>query len=305
MINVNKITKSFGEKLVLSDTSFEIPDGSIVGLVGTNGAGKSTILRIISGIYEADEGNVEYDGENVFDNEKVKQEIVLIPDELCFLRGASLKRMADFYENYYESFDRNRFDELVTLFKLDKKANLSGFSKGMRRQAALILGLSVMNKYLFLDETFDGLDPVIRRFVKSLIIRDVEERKRTFVLSSHSLRELEDLCDKIVFIYDKKVVFSGDTNDLKTEFFKVQVAFKDDFDKELFGDIKLIDFEKKGSVANLVVEGEKEKTIELIKAKNPVIMEVVPMNLEEIFMYQMGLAGYKFDPEMTGGENVE
>lgn len=302
MIEVKDIAKRFGDKTVLKDVNLEIKDGSVFGLVGTNGAGKSTLLRLLTGIYKADEGEIKYDGEPVFDNEKVKEGIVIVPDELYFLPNSNLKRMAKFYESYYKSFCRKRFDALVETFRFDKEKTLSKMSKGMKRQAAMILALSVRPKYLLFDETFDGLDPMVRQAFKQIIIKDVEDNNTTVIFTSHSLRELEGVCDTLAFINNDTVVFHGDIISIQNSMFKIQVAFKEEFDKDTFEGIEILDFEKNGSVANMIVKGDREEVEQKIKAMNPMLFDVVMLNLEEIFNYQVGASGYSFDMSLLEEE---
>lgn len=302
MIEVKNISKKFGDKTVLKDVNLEIKDGSVFGLVGTNGAGKSTLLRLLTGIYAADEGEIKYDKEPVFDNEKVKEGIVIVPDELYFLPNSNLKRMAKFYESYYKSFCRKRFDALVETFRFDKEKTLSKMSKGMKRQAAMILALSVRPKYLLFDETFDGLDPMVRQAFKQIIIKDVEDNNTTVIFTSHSLRELEGVCDTLAFINNDTVVFSGDIISIQNSMFKIQVAFKEEFDKDTFEGIEILDFEKNGSVANIIVKGDREEIEQKIKAMNPMLFDVVMLNLEEIFNYQVGASGYSFDMSLLEEE---
>ena len=192
MIQVNALTKKFGDFTALNALDCSIPTGCIYGMVGSNGAGKSTLLRLITGIYRPDGGNVTLDGKNVYENPSLKKYMVFVPDELYFLPQSSMERMAKTYASVYETFDHARFRELTESFKLNPKANLNTFSKGMKRQAATILALACKTDYLFLDETFDGLDPIMRNLVKKVLYADIAERNATAVITSHSLRELED-----------------------------------------------------------------------------------------------------------------
>ena len=241
-------------------------------------------------------------GEPVFDNEKVKEGIVIVPDELYFLPNSNLKRMAKFYESYYKSFSRKRFDALVETFRFDKEKTLSKLSKGMKRQAAMILALSVRPKYLLFDETFDGLDPMVRQAFKQIIIKDVEDNNTTVIFTSHSLRELEGVCDTLAFINNDTVVFSGDIISIQNSMFKIQVVFKEEFDKDTFEGMEILGFEKNGSVANMIVKGDREEIEQKIKAMNPVLFDVVMLNLEEIFNYQVGASGYSFDMSLLEEE---
>lgn len=298
MIQVNGLTKKFGDFTALSALDCTIPDGCIYGLVGSNGAGKSTLLRLICGIYKPDRGNVTYDGKNIYENPLLKEKMVFVPDELYFLPQANMNRMAELYASVYRAFDHERFAELTNSFHLDPKANLNTFSKGMRRQAATILALSCRTDYLFLDETFDGLDPIMRNLVKKIIYSDVAERKATAVITSHSLRELEDTCDQLALLHKGGIVFESDVQNLKTTLFKVQIAFDREYDHTLFSGFDVLNFSKHGSVSNLIVRGDRDHVTHDLRTKSPILMEVLPLSLEEVFLYEMESLGYAFDDEI-------
>lgn len=295
MIQVNALTKKFGDFTALDALDCTIPAGCVYGLVGSNGAGKSTLLRLICGVYRPDGGNVTLDGKNVYENTELKSRMAFVPDELYFLPQASMKRMAQAYAAFYPRFDHARFEELAASFKLDVRANLNTFSKGMRRQAATILALSCRTDYLFLDETFDGLDPIMRNLVKKALYADVAERGSTAVLTSHSLRELEDTCDQLALLHKGGIVFESDVQNLKTTLFKVQIAFAHDYDHTAFRGFDVLNFTKQGSVSNLIVRGDREQVIETLRRKSPILMEVLPLTLEEVFLYEMESLGYTFD----------
>ena len=295
MIQVNALTKKFGDFTALDALDCTIPAGCVYGLVGSNGAGKSTLLRLICGVYRPDGGNVTLDGKNVYENTELKSRMAFVPDELYFLPQASMKRMAQAYAAFYPRFDHARFEELAASFKLNVKANLNTFSKGMRRQAATILALSCRTDYLFLDETFDGLDPIMRNLVKKTLYADVAERGSTAVLTSHSLRELEDTCDQLALLHKGGIVFESDVQNLKTTLFKVQIAFAHDYDHTAFRGFDVLNFTKQGSVSNLIVRGDREQVIETLRRKSPILMEVLPLTLEEVFLYEMESLGYTFD----------
>ena len=272
MIQVNALTKKFGDFTALDALDCTIPAGCVYGLVGSNGAGKSTLLRLICGVYRPDGGNVTLDGKNVYENTELKSRMAFVPDELYFLPQASMKRMAQAYAAFYPRFDHARFEELAASFKLDVRANLNTFSKGMRRQAATILALSCRTDYLFLDETFDGLDPIMRNLVKKTLYADVAERGSTAVLTSHSLRELEDTCDQLALLHKGGIVFESDVQNLKTTLFKVQIAFAHDYDHTAFRGFDVLNFTKQGSVSNLIVRGDREQVIETLRRKSPILM---------------------------------
>lgn len=295
MIKAENLTKKFEDYKALDDISCTIPEGCIYGMVGSNGAGKSTFLRLITGIYKADEGSITIDGRPVYENPAVKSQIAFVPDDLFFLNGSSMDRMAELYRACYPEFDINRYKYLAENFKLNTKKSLATFSKGMKRQAATILAISCKPKYLFFDETFDGLDPVMRNLVKRLICQDVEERKATAILTSHSLRELEDTCDQLALLHKGGLVFETDIANLKTKLFKVQVAFKEEYDKKTFEGLDMLHFVKHGSVANIIVRGEKTKVMNMVSQMKPVLLEILPLTLEEVFTYEMEALGYAFD----------
>lgn len=294
MIKITNASKHFGKFEALKNMNAEISEGCIYGLIGSNGAGKSTFLRMITGIYQAEGGSVEIDGENVWNNPKAKEKFLYVPDELFFLPGANMDRMAKMYSDYYRDFDYERYHLLTERFGLDPKANISTFSKGMKRQAATILALASKPQYLFFDETFDGLDPVMRRLVKDEIIEDVKTRKITVVITSHSLRELEDVADQLTLLHKGGVIFESDVTDLKTALFKLQVAFNEEYDETKFEGLDILNFSKKGRVANFIVRGDKDTIVPKVEAMNPILVDVLPLSLEEVFVYEMEALGYAF-----------
>ncbi len=300
MIQAQNVTKLFDDFKALDGISCSIPNGCIYGMVGSNGAGKSTFLRLISGVYKANAGQILIDGENVFDNEPIKNKIAYVPDELFFLPGANMNRMADIYGVAYQKFDRKRYEYLTKSFGLDPKKNLNTFSKGMRRQAATILALSAKPEYIFFDETFDGLDPVMRNLVKGLICQDVVERNATAIITSHSLRELEDTCDQLALLHKGGLIFESDIQNLKTSLFKVQIAFREDYDRSTFDGIEILHYVKRGSVANLIVRGERDVVLARLRAMAPTLVEILPLTLEEVFTYEMEALGYQFSAVLEG-----
>ncbi len=302
MIQASHVTKIFRSAsqpkphIAVSDLSCTIPGGCIYGLVGSNGAGKSTFLRLLSGVYRPDEGLIEIDGLPVWENPAAKNKIFYVPDDLYFLPQTNMRKMAAYYKALYEKFNRSRFDSLTETFGLDPTANLNTFSKGMRRQAATILALSTMPDYLFFDETFDGLDPVMRRLVKQVIYNDVLDRGTTTIIASHSLRELEDTCDQLALLHQGGIVFESDIQNLKTALFKVQTAFGVPFDREKFETvgIQIVSYSQMGSVATFIVRGDRMATEEKLRCMNPLLLDILPLNLEEVFIYEMEALGYAF-----------
>ena len=295
MIEVKGITKTFGSHVALHDLSCTIESGRIYGLVGSNGAGKSTLIRLMAGVFRPDSGVITISGAPVFNNPGVKQRMVYVSDDIYFLPQSNMDRMALLYTAAYPSFSMSRFVELSNLFGLDTKAALSSFSKGMRRQAAVILALSCQADYIFLDETFDGLDPVMRELVKRVIYGEMEQRGATAVIASHSLRELEDTCDQLALLHKGGLVFESDIQNLKTSLFKVQVAFKQAFDKKVFEGVDVVRFSRQGSVALAIVRGDRDSVQEKLRAQNPLLVEILPLTLEEVFIHEMEALGYSFD----------
>jgi len=297
MIKADDVRKLFGKKEALSGISCTIPDGSIYGMVGSNGAGKSTLLRILSGVYRPDAGSVLIDGAPVWENPETKGKVALVADEVYFPAGMTMGRMAALTAAADPGFDRGRLAYMSDLLHLDMKASLGSFSKGMKRQAAIALALCRKPKYLLLDEAFDGLDPVMRRLVRGLLAEEIMDRQMTTVITSHSLRELEDTCDTLALLHRGGLILESDIGTLKTNLFKIQIAFEDDFDKDRFEGIGILDFRKSGSVATMIVKGDSSHAAAVLRKMNPLLMDILPLSLEEVFAYEMEALGYSFTPE--------
>jgi len=295
MIRAESVTKKFGNFHAVSGLSCEIPKGCIYGLIGANGAGKSTFLRLVTGVYQPDAGQVLLNGERVYENPGAKSRMAYVPDELFFLPGASMNRMASFYQSVCRDFDRARYRELTDLFRLNPKVSTNTFSKGMRRQAATIFALCSKPEYIFFDETFDGLDPIVRNVVKNLISEYVMERGTTAIITSHSLRELEDTCDQLALLYKGGIVFESDVQDLKTSLFKVQIAFGDEYGVDRFSGLEMMGYNQRGSVANFIVRGDRDEMRTFLMAMAPILLDILPLSLEEVFIHEMQAIGYAFD----------
>lgn len=295
MIEIKNISKRYGNLEVINKLNCKIEDGLIYGLVGANGAGKSTLLRIINGIYLADSGEVLVDGENPLNNIAIRQNIVFVPDDLFFYKGYTIHDMAMFYQSLYKNFDMSYLEKLAKLLKLDVNRKISTFSKGMKRQCALILAIATNAKYMFFDETFDGVDPVVRNALKKILMNHLEERKSTIVLTSHNLRELEDIADNLGLLYNGGILFEGEIDEIKTNMFKVQISLKDEFDRDTFKNLEILSFKKVGSVASLIIKGEKKEVGKVLEEMNPLILDYLPLSLEEIFIYEMEVLGYEFE----------
>lgn len=295
MIKVDRVSKKYDNDFVLNNLSFNIKDNCIYGLVGANGAGKSTLLRIIMGIFDANMGSVTIDGEGVSHNVKLKQKMVFIPDDLFFYPGYTLIDMAKYYQSMYDEFDMDYLRELAKLLKLKENVKISNFSKGMKRQCSLICAIATNADYMFFDETFDGLDPVIRNVMKKIIVKQMNKKKTTIVMTSHNLRELEDICDNLGLLYQGGILFESEIDTIKTNMYKVQISLKGDFDKDDFSDIDLLSYKKNGSVATLIIKDVDNTSKKKLAKKNPIILDYLNLTLEEIFIYEMEAMGYEFD----------
>ena len=295
MIEIKNLRKSFdGTVDVLSNLNCHIPDNAIYGLVGSNGSGKSTLLRCINSIYKADAGEIVVDDLPSYDNEDIKKEMVFIPDDLYFYPGYSLYDTAKFYQSLYDNFDLEFVFDTARKLKLDFNKSINTFSKGMRRQCAIICALATNAKYIFFDETFDGIDPVVRQYFKKLIAKQMTKKDTTVIMTSHNLRELEDICDNLGLIYEQRILFESDVNTLKTNMLKVQISLKGDFDEDTFSKLDVLSYKRVGKVATLIINDKKgsKKYLESLK---PIILDYLPLTLEEIFIYQMEALGYAFE----------
>lgn len=295
MITIKNVSKKYDKINVLDNLSCNIKDGSIYGLVGANGSGKSTLLRLINGIFIPDSGEILINDEKVFDNEKIKQDLVFVPDDLFFYPGYTLLDTAKYYEAMYKKFDIDYLKRLANIFKLDLNRKISTFSKGMKRQCALICAIATHSKYMFFDETFDGLDPVIRNTMKKILVEEMEKNNTTIVLTSHNLRELEDICDNLGLLYKGGILFESEIDNIKTNMFKVQISFNKDFDKNTFKNIKILSYKKIGSVATLIIDDEDKESRKNLEKLDPVILDFLPLTLEEVFIYEMEALGYEFN----------
>ena len=291
MIKSVGLTKIFDGKKALDGVEFEIPEGSIFGLVGSNGSGKSTFLRLAAGIYMPDGGNITAGGERIFNNFALKSEIAYVGDTPYFLPNATIREMARFYRRMYPKFDNNLYNRLIEIFPLDYKARIATMSKGMQRQAALITAIASSPKYLLLDEAFDGLDAVMRKVLKSILIEASEERSLTTVISSHNLKDLEFLCDRVGLIHLGKQVFSDETENIKSRIHKVQMAFRQIPETSVFSGLDVVKVERSGSIIYMIVRGDEEEIMRYIGRLSPIFSECVEPTLEEIFVYELEAKG--------------
>ncbi len=289
MIKVNNVSKSFDNFLALDSLSINVEKGSIYGLVGPNGAGKTTLMKAIAGIYRLNKGEILIDNKKAYENVDIKNETIYISDELFFFNNFSIKQMAELYKMVYTNWDQERYESLKEVFKIDEKRNANKLSKGMQKQVAFWLAMSTRPKVLLLDEPLDGLDPVMRRKVLNIIMEDVDENKTTVMISSHNLRELEDICDHVGILSKGKLVLQRQIDDLKTETHKIQVAFENGlFPEELSKKFNLLRKSKLGTVYSIILKGDKDEIVKEFKKFNPLILDIIPLTLEEIFIYEVG-----------------
>lgn len=292
MIKATDLSKIFDGKKALDAINLTVEDGSIYGLVGSNGSGKSTLLRLAAGIYMPDGGEITADGEKIFDNFRKKTEIAYLGDTPYFMPHATIKELARFYRTIYPSFDNSLYNRLLEIFPLDYKARIATMSKGMQRQAALIMAIASSPKYLLLDEAFDGLDPVIRKVLKSILIEGAENRSMTTVIASHNLRELEDLCDSVGLIHGGNIIFSDTIEALKSKLHKVQTAFTRIPEVSVFSGLDVLKIERSGSVISMIVRGDEDEIMTYINRLSPIFSECIEPTLEEMFVYELGVTGY-------------
>jgi len=295
LIRISEVNKAFAEIMALKNVNLNVDKGSIYGLVGSNGAGKTTLLKVLAGIYKQDSGEVYIKNEIVFENTGVKEKTAFIPDTLYYFSQYTINNMARFYQGIYPNWNNERYQRLNSVFKIDRNKRINSLSKGMQKQVAFWLALSTMPEVMILDEPVDGLDPVMRKKVKNLIIQDVAEREMTVFISSHNLRELEDICDHIGILHEGSLIIQKELDDLKSDVHKIQVAFKETAPEQLFADQNILYQEQRGSIVLLIARGEKNKIVSDFKQFDPVILDVLPLTLEEIFIYEMGDAGYAIE----------
>ena len=288
MIEVKELTKHFDGFRALDSASITIPDGAIYGLVGPNGAGKSTLIRHLTGIYRQDGGACLADGEEIFENPAVKAKIAAIPDDWYYFLSATIRDMMRFYRGFYPSFDAQRYERLKDVFQIPEKAVIRRLSKGMQKQAAFWLALCCRPKYLILDEPVDGLDPVMRRQVWSLMMSDVAEYGTTVLVSSHNLRELEDVCDHVGILHKGQVLLERSLSDLQDNIVKVQTVFQPDAVPDLPADLEILHTSRIGRVYTYIIRGNGETVGQRLAVCHPMMIDILPLSLEEIFIYELG-----------------
>jgi len=292
MIEAVNLTKRFDDILAVDHINAAIREGSVFGLIGTNGAGKSTFLRMAAGVLKPDEGTITIDGMNVFENEEAKRKFFYISDDQYFFSNSTPRDMMVYYRMVYPNFDEERFHGLMKSFGLDEKRKINTFSKGMKKQVSVICGVSAGTEYLFCDETFDGLDPVMRQAVKSIFASDMEERHLTPIIASHNLRELEDICDHVGLLHKGGILLSKDLDEMKMNIHKVQCVLLPGVEPEQLAGLDILKVERRGKLLTLTVRGDLSKVEYIMQTAEPVFYETIPLSLEEIFISETEVVGY-------------
>ena len=292
MIQAVNLTKRFDDIVAVDHINATIKDGCVFGLIGTNGAGKSTFLRLMSGVLKPEEGHVTIDGHEVFENTEAKRRFFYISDEQFFFSNATPEEMLRYYRAIYQRFDEARFHKLMSSFGLSEKRKIHTFSKGMKKQVSVICGICAGTDYLFCDETFDGLDPVMRQAVKSLFAADMADRNLTPIIASHNLRELEDICDHVGLLHKGGILLSRELDDMKLNIHKLQCVLQPGMSAEDLVALDKLNIEQRGSLITLVVRGTREEVEAIMASYNPVFFECIPLSLEEIFISETEVVGY-------------
>ena len=287
MLQLTNVTKTFGTTKALDDLTMNVPRGSVYGLVGPNGAGKSTAIRLLTGIYRPDSGSVTLEGMPIYENPVSKERIGYIPDDIFYFPSASMDEMRNFYRGIYPNFDNALYERLFEVFSLPRKGAIRRFSKGMQKQAAFHLSLCTRPEVLILDEPVDGLDPVMRRQVMSLILSDVAQYGTTVLISSHNLRELEDVCDHVGIMNKGRMLLEKSLADMQGSTVKLQLV------GDVPEDLSVLHESQTGRLKTLVVRGSAEEISLKVSAGNPVYFDVLPLSLEEIFIYELGGVDYE------------
>ena len=294
MICLEHLTKKFGKETAVADFSIEIREGSIFGLIGSNGSGKSTVLRIIAGIYKGNGGNVTLNDIPIFEHEQAMEQIFMICDQPFVQSGMTCEGLAEFYSHMYPDFSPEDFETLCQIFDMDRKKPINTFSKGIRKLAMIIIALSCNPRILLMDESFDGLDMVVRAAVKETLIDRVAQRKMTVVATSHNLYEIEEMCDHVAIIHRGKLVLERDLDQLKEEFVRVQAAFSKPLEPDALDGMQLISIERRGSLVTLIAKESAAALRERLERYHPLFFEELPLTLEEIFIKEMEAVGYDY-----------
>ncbi len=291
MLKIENINKNLGNKIVLDNLSLTINDGSVFGLVGINGAGKSTLLRCIAGIYECDNGSITIDDNHVYENELIKKDIFFVSDDPYYPINATIIDLKNFYKSFYK-FDEEIYAKYLEIFKLNENVTIHTFSKGMKRQVFILMALAISPKLLILDEAFDGLDPFVRLTFKKSLIELIENKNITVIISSHNLRELEDICDGFAILENHQICTSGDIIESKDNIHKIQLAFSDEIEQSVFDGLDILSIKQTSRVYSIVVKGDIEHVTNYLNELKPILLEVLSVSFEELFLFEMQARGY-------------
>ena len=293
MIRIENLSKKFDSTLALDGLNMNVPSGSVYGLVGTNGAGKTTIIKHLAGVLRQNSGTIQYDDEDIWENEALKSRIGVIHDELYFPSGYSLKDMRKMYKSAYPKWNDERFHEMTRIMKLDETRRIKTFSKGMKKQAMFCLIMSTTPDYLLLDEPLDGLDPIIRKLVWKFLIDAVASRGMTVLVSSQNLKDMEEICDHIGIISNGKMVLERDLDTIKTSLHKIQVSFGSkaaigDSTPDYYQGLNILHKENRGTVDLMIIDNDIEEARQIINKNDPILFDILPLSLEEVFIYELG-----------------
>jgi ABC-2 type transport system ATP-binding protein len=301
MITAVGVTKSFDKMKALDDLCLHVKKGSVYGLVGPNGAGKTTFIKTLMGIFKADSGEITLEGEKIYENENSKKRIIYVCDDLFFFPTYTIKQTAQMYADIYPQWSQELFEKLHEIYKIDLNRKVIRLSKGMQKQVAFWLGISAQPDVMILDEPIDGLDPVMRRNTWKLILNEVSEREMTVLISSHNLRELEDVCDHVGIMFGGKVVIEKSLDDVKGNIHKIQLAFSREDERAaeklaaLTEKLEILHKSSIGSVTNYIVKGDSEAIKSAVTVFSPAVFDMIPLTLEEVFIYELGGMGYEFE----------
>ena len=290
MLRIENVKKSFLNHIILDKCNLEIIDGTIFGLVGINGAGKSTLLRSIAGIYTLDEGKITFNDIDTYNNPNIRKDILYLGDDVYYEKNATINSIKQFYATFYE-FDEVNYQKYLNIFKLETNKPINNFSKGMKRQVFLLMALAIKPKLLLLDEAFDGLDPLVRLNIKKALFELLNDEEITVIISSHNLKELEDICDSFGILEDGQIKTSGDLNVSKDMINKYQIVLNEDVDEEYFKDFDVLHYHKLGRVTTIVIKGDKDEVVTKLNTFNPLILDVININFEELFIYELESRG--------------
>jgi len=291
MVEVRGLRKSFDGFWALNGVDITVSRGSVYGLVGPNGAGKTTLIKHMAGVFIPDSGTIKIDGKPSYENVEIKAKTVYIPDDVYFFPQANLLDMKKFYQSVYPVFDEERFNKLYEVFPFDPRKSLRRLSRGMKKQAAFWLGICLKPGLMLLDEPVDGLDPVMRRKVWSVLLQDVAERNMTVFVSSHNLRELEDVCDHVGIMHEGRIILERNLSEIQNNIMKLQVAFDGPLPEEI-NELDILNRQSSGRIWILIVRGDRDKILGHVRKFSPIILDALPLTLEEIFVYELGGMNY-------------